>query len=712
MKNRRIAQAFSFFLISIVVAGCGGAGVGNVTPPVVSLVVSPGAVNVRASGTQSFTAAVTGTTNTSVTWEVNNIPGGNSTIGTIDTNGNYTAPATVPSSNLMSVEAVSVASPTSMGSSAVTLLNPIPVISGISPVSIPVGAFSLSVSGTNFVSGAQVLFGGAALPTTFVSSTQLTATGTATTGQIGNVSVTVDNPNPGSIASTGSETAQVTAAVAETPAAAVRFLEQSTFGPTPALITQVEQGGFNSFLTNQFASSVSTYPDPASTVTSITPTQQIFFTNAINNADQLRQRVAFALSEIWVVSNNTVAPQGMAPYERILLQDAFTNYSTIMNDVTLNPGMGLYLNMVNNGKPVSASGTKANENYARELMQLFTLGLDLLNNDGSLQLDSSGNPIPTYTQNQVDAFSLVYTGWTYPTEPGATAVEYNPQYFIGPMVLFESNHSLASKTLLNGTVLAAGQTGTVDLQDALANIFNHPNLPPFVCAQLIQHLVTSNPSPQYVARVATAFENGTFQGFGTGQRGDMQATIAAILLDSEARRGDNPATAVATDGHLREPILYVTNLLRAFGATTDGAAPVTYATNMSEPPMKSGSVFNFFPPNYLIPGTTMLGPEFDLQNTAVALVRINFADSFAFGPVGTGTTVSFATYANMAATSGTGPMVDALNALLLHGTMSTADRTAILTAVNAIPAGTNQSTLQAETAIYLIASSSQYQIMH
>jgi uncharacterized protein (DUF1800 family) len=191
----------------------------------------------------------------------------------------------------------------------------------------------------------------------------------------------------------------------------------------------------------------------------------------------------------------------------------------------------------------------------------------------------------------------------------------------------------------------------------------------------------------------------------------MQATIAAILLDPEARRGDNPATAVATDGHLREPILYITNLLRAFGATTDGAAPVTYATSMSEPPMRSGSVFNFFPPNYLIPGTTLLGPEFDLQNTAVAMVRINFANSFAFGPVGTGTTVSFTTYANMAATNTT-QMVNSLNALLLHGTMSSADSTAILTAVNAVPAGANQSLLQAETAIYLITSSSQYQIMH
>jgi hypothetical protein len=235
-------------------------------------------------------------------------------------------------------------------------------------------------------------------------------------------------------------------------------------------------------------------------------------------------------------------------------------------------------------------------------------------------------------------------------------------------------------------------------------------LPPFVSGLLIQHLVTSNPSPAYVSRVATVFESGTFQGIGSGQRGDMQAVIAAILLDPEARRGDNPATAVATDGHLREPILYVANVLRAFGATTDGAQPVNYATNMGQAPMRSGSVFNFFPPNYVIPGTTMLGPEFDLQTTATALVRINFVNSFAFGSLGAGTTVSFATYANMA--SNPGAMVDALNALLLHGTMSATDRADILAAVNAVPTGTNQATLQAETAIYLIASSSQYQVMH
>jgi uncharacterized protein (DUF1800 family) len=422
----------------------------------------------------------------------------------------------------------------------------------------------------------------------------------------------------------------------------------------------------------------------------------------------LRQRVAFALSQIFVTSNVTVPPQGMAPYLRTLSADAFTNYRTIMQDVTLSPAMGLYLNMVDNDKPNTTNGTHANENYSRELMQLFTLGLNLINSDGSLQLDGNGNPIPTYSQAQVTAFANAYTGWTYPTMPGGTLVIHNPQYFLGPMVLFESNHDLAAKTLLEGTVLAAGQTGTQDLAGALDNIFNHPNMPPFVSALLIQHLVTSNPSAAYISRVATVFQTGTFQGIGSGTRGDMQAVIAAILLDPEARRGDDPTTTVATDGHLREPILYITNLLRAFGATTDGLQPVNYATNMGESPMRSGSVFNFFPPNYIIPGTTMLGPEFDIQTTATALVRINFVNSFVFNTLGPGTTVSFTTWANMA--SNPSAMIDALSALLLHGTLSAASKTAILTAVNAVPAGTNQNLLRAETAIYLIASSSQYQV--
>jgi len=709
VMNRKMSWALAGTLAAVLlVCGCGGAGVGT-PPPVISVTVAPTSASVRAGSAQAFTATVTGTSNTAVTWQVNNVTGGNSTIGTIDASGNYLAPAVLPSPNSVSVEAVSVASASSSGNSPVTLINPVPVVSGVSTASVTVGSFALTVTGSEFVTGAQVMFGGAALTTTFVSSTQLTATGTATAAQVGTISVTVSNPNPGAAGSTTSASVQVTTAVVVTSPAAVRFLEQSTFGPTSALIAQVQASGFTGFLTSQFGATQSTYPDPAVGVTSITPTAQIFFTNAMSNPDQLRQRVAFALSQIFVTSNFTVPPQGMAPYMRTLSADAFTNYRTIMQDVTLSPAMGLYLNMVNNDKPNVANGTHANENYSRELMQLFTLGLNLLNEDGSLQKDANGNPIPTYSQAQVTAFGRVYTGWTYPTMPGGTLAIHNPQYFLGPMELFESNHDVGSKTLLEGTVLAAGQTGVVDLPAALDNIFNHPNMPPFVSALLIQHLVTSNPSPAYIKRVADVFQAGAFQGIGSGPRGDMKAVIAAILLDPEARRGDDPTTTVSTDGHLREPILFITNLLLTFGAATDGLQPVNFATNMSEAPMRSPSVFNFFPPNYIIPGTTMLGPEFDLQTTAVALVRINFVNSFAFSNLGAGTAVSFAAYANMAGNPGA--MVDALNALLLHGTLSSASRTAILTAVNAVPAGTNQNLLRAETAIYLIASSSQYQVM-
>jgi len=505
-----------------------------------------------------------------------------------------------------------------------------------------------------------------------------------------------------------------------TQAAAARFLEQSTFGPTSALIAQVQQSGFPAFLNSQFSAPMSTYPDPATGVTSMQSTQQVLFTNALNGQDQLRQRMALALSEIWVTSGFTVPPQGMAPYMRLLLQDAFGNYRTLMYDVTVSPTMGAYLDMVNSDKPATST-THANENYARELMQLFTLGLNQLNEDGTPQLDGSGNPIPTYSQNDVQNFAEVYTGWTYPTAPNATLVKHNPPYWLGAMQPFESNHDTASKTLLpvNGTptVLPAGQSSTVDLNGALDNIFAQPSLSPFVCKLLIQQLVSSNPSSAYVQRVATVFDSGSFTvsgtTFGSGQRGDLQATIAAILLDSEARRGDDPTTANGTDGKLREPILYIAAILRAFGATSDGLGPVNFASSMSENPMESPSVFNFYPPDYGISGTNLVGPEFALQTTATALVRANFVNSFVFGSIGSGTTVSFTPYANLAANpDASGQLMDSLNALLLHGSMSSSDRASVLAAVNAVGAGSNQNLQRAQDAIYLILSSSQYQVQH
>jgi uncharacterized protein (DUF1800 family) len=495
------------------------------------------------------------------------------------------------------------------------------------------------------------------------------------------------------------------------PNAADRFLEQSTFGPTPQLVTNVSETGESEFLSSQLAMPATTFAAPADSETNNGPLQQRYFVQFATAPDQLRQRVAFALGQIFVISSLTDnTPQEFTPYLNVLENDAFTNYRQIMEDVTLSPAMGIYLDMVNNDKPTAT--THADENYARELMQLFTVGEVLINNDGSAQLDGSGNTIPTYTETQVEAFARAYNGWTYPTMPGATLVKHNPAYFDGPMAPFETNHDEATKQLLTytgavgGGLLPANQTAEEDLEGALDNIFNHPNVPAFVSLRLIQHLVTSNPSPAYVQRVANVFINN-----GSGVRGDMTAVITAILTDPEARQNDDPTVAEsASFGHLQEPILYITGLLREFGATTDGSNLTAQGTAMGQTALTPGSVFNFYAPTYVIPGTTTLGPEFQILTTATSLARANFVNTFVFGSLGTGATVSFASYGTEA--SNPTALLATLNTLMLHGTMSATMQSNILTAMQAVPAGATQALTQAQTAIYLIATSSEYQVQH
>ena len=669
----------------------------------IAVAVAPASATVRGGGTQSFTATVTGTTNTSVTWSVNGTAGGSATTGTINSAGLYTAPANLPTPNTVTVTASSAADATKQGNSGVTLENPLPVVTAISPTTIGVGAFSLTVTGSGFVKTSVVSFGGTALTTMYVSPTELDATGTATTAEAGNVPVTVVNPDPGGSTSGSLMALVVTAGSQVTAAAAVRFLEQSTFGPTPELVNQVQQLGFDAFLQNQLAAPASTYPNPAATDMGVGKVQTQFFLNAVNDSDQLRERLAFALNEILVVSQNKVNdPTGYTNYMRALTADSLGNYYDVMKDVTLTPAMGHFLDMVNNDKP--ATGQHANENYARELMQLFTLGLSQLNADGTPQVDASGNPIPTYAQADVMALGRAFTGWTYPTEAGQTLQKHNPSFYGGPMVAFESNHDSGAKTLL-GQPIAAGQTAEQELDSALTIIFNHPNMPPFVAQQLIEKLVTSNPSPAYVARVAAAFTSGKFNAYGSGKRGDMQATVAAILLDAEARRGDSATTAVAGDGKLREPVVMVVSVARAFHATTDGTGFYGWGSNMSQGLFNSGSVFNFFPPQNLIAGTTLNGPEFAIFNTNTSLARVNFINSIVYSQISGATKLTF----TPVITAGTpDQMADWLNTLFLHGTMSSSMRTSITAAVNVV--SSTDTTNQAKAAIYLVLSSSQYQV--
>jgi uncharacterized protein (DUF1800 family) len=670
----------------------------------VDLQVSPATATVHAGGVQSFGAVVTGSSNASVIWSVNGQGGGNSAIGYITSQGNYQAPASVPNPNTITITATSVADASKSSSAAVTLVNPVPMVTSVSPSSLGVGAFTITVSGTGFVSGSFINFGGQALTTSFLSSEELTASGTAAMSQVGSVSVTVQNPDPGGSVSSAMSAQVVNGGSVVTAAAADRFLEQSTFGPTPEMVNQVQQTGFDTFLQSQFTAPTSTYPTPAATDSGLGKVQNAFFLNAVNDPDQLRQRVAFALNEIWVVGENKVSdPTGYSNYMMVLNNDALGNYYNVMKDVTLTPAMGHWLDMVDNVAP--AAGQHANENYARESMQLFTLGLNQLNPDGTPMLDGTGTPIPTYTQNDVMSLGRSFTGWTYPTIPGATLMKHNPSYYGGNMVVgSESDHDSGAKTFL-GQSVAAGQSAEQELSTVLTIIFNHPNLPPFVATQLIEKLVTSNPSPAYVQRVAQAFSSGTFNSYGSGKRGDMQATVAAILLDPEARRGDSPTTMVASDGKLREPVVMVASIARAFHATTDGTGFEYFGSTMSQDIFNSPSTFNFFPPQSLIPQTTLNGPEFAIFNTNTSLARVNFINSIVYGQISSGTTLDFTPVINAGTTD---QMVAWLNTLFLHGTMSSGVQSSVSAALSALsPTDTKN---QAKAAIYLVTSSSQYQV--
>jgi uncharacterized protein (DUF1800 family) len=512
---------------------------------------------------------------------------------------------------------------------------------------------------------------------------------------------------------------------------AIRFLEQATFGPSESLIAHVQRVGFEQVLGEQFAAPASTYPvlpeQPANSAVvcpagspstclrdkyTMFPLQVQFFRNALSGEDQLRQRVALALHEILVVSGVKIRqPSEAGPYLNMLQQDAFANYRETLADLTLNPAMGHYLDMVNNDAPVPNSPNTPNENYAREILQLFSVGLSQLNPDGTVVLDTSGNPVPTYLQDTIEDLAHVFTGWTYAPVAGAPLLKHDPSDFFAPMVLYrnsagmDTNHDKGQKLLLSypGSIytdLPANQDGVTDLTEALDNIFNHPNVGPFIGKQLIQHLVTSNPSPAYVARVTAAFDDN-----GAGVRGDMKAVVRAILLDSEAR-GD--AKTDPGYGHLREPVLFVTGLLRAFDATTDGEL-AAQAGAMGQVLFDSPTVFSYYPHQYVVPGTAVQGPEFGIQSSSSAEARLNFVNALTTTGVrsaDTGTTVDLSPLLPFAGTPAF--LAGKLNELLLHGTMSPAMEAAVVAGVSAVPS--TSPLLRVQTAVYLVAGSSQYQV--
>jgi uncharacterized protein (DUF1800 family) len=526
-----------------------------------------------------------------------------------------------------------------------------------------------------------------------------------------------------------------------------RLLNQATFGFSQTEAQRVQQLGVTGWVDDQFTQPVSGYPDtkynriqlgntpdctnqdpngvayPATFPQPICQRdhltlamlQRDFYVNALTAPDQLRQRVAWALSQIIVTSGNQQNlsfAYVMSRYQNLMFNNAFGNYKTLLDQVSVSPAMGDYLTAVNNDR---ASGARVpNENYAREIMQLFSIGLEELNPDGSVILDVNGNSIPTYDQNTIKEFAKVFTGLTFadPANPLANATKKNPPYYASPMVPYpitaNSGHETSIKNLLNGTVVPANQTVQQDFDAAVTNVFAHPNTPVYIGKQLIQKLVTGNPSPGYIQRISQVFVNN-----GQGVRGDLKAVVRAILLDPEAR--GSPADPT-TFGSLREPVLAVTSLLRATGSVSDGNRLEGAASGLGQRPYYSPTVFNYFPQDGTLPNSMIDGPEFTIHTTNSAISRANLMYTLIYNGYAADGTISNATGTKTfnaqfeALSANPASLVDAISKALLAGQLPAGAQAQIVTAVNAVPVAST--TARVQMALYLVASSYFYQVQN
>ncbi len=747
----------------------------------VSVTVSPGTAYVAPGYDKQFTLQMSGAATTSaVTWSVNNIPGGDSSVGTV-VNGKYVAPMGVPVATQFTVRATSVEDPNAVGSAIVTIVNPSASVSSLNPASVAVGTtFTLQVFGVGFVNGAKINWNGVPQTTTFNTSSFLQATVTASVA--GTIAITVSNPislpsqtlyfnvtgqggqtpptpppppppitvtvvpgNAGmqlggsqqftaTVNNSGNQnvTWKVNGAIGGDPGVGfispaglytspqnmpspnvvtvsavalangtstgtatvtiqnpqivtwARLVDQSTFGPTPALIAHAQQLGVDAYIDEQFSMPESPWPaDSGSKSNAI----DAFFNNAAAGQDQLRQRTIYALSEIIVIAmNKNVNGDMVIPWLKILSKNAFGNYRTLLRDITLDGGMGHFLDLVNSG-----GGGAPNENYPREVMQLFSIGLSQLNPDGSVQLDANNVPIPTYNQTDVRELAKALTGWTYNSANGTIGGGGNNAFYPGPMLPMPNRHVGGSKTFL-GQTLPAGNTIVQDLDGAIDIIFNHPNVGPFVATRLIRALVTSNPSPAYIAAVAAKFNDN-----GLGVRGDMKAVLREILTNAEARN-DNPA---ANFGRLRTPMQYLISTSRALNMNIGGASGFNYIMyGMNEGILDAPSVFGHYSPLFRIPKSGgLFGPEFQIYSPSDAVNRANLTyqrlNPYPFNP-------ALSPYINIASNSQA--LIDAVDNALLYGRMSQTLRNAISNSLSAMP-DNNQ---RAINAIYLTVTSGEY----
>ncbi|MDQ8204797.1 DUF1800 family protein [Pelagicoccus sp. SDUM812003] len=505
------------------------------------------------------------------------------------------------------------------------------------------------------------------------------------------------------------------------PQQAARFLEQASFGPTKAEIARVQDIGIEAWIDEQLSIPASLHAESMFAIKPVldelgyddynSERLATWWTQAITGPDQLRQRVAFALSEIMVVSDGhsfTRDGRAVANYYDILVRNALGDYETLLKEVTLNPIMGMYLTMLRSDK------SSPDENYAREVMQLFSIGLVMLNPDGSSLRDAYGREIPTYDQRVILELSRAFTGWTYAGSKNFHYTHHGETDLFSPMVAYDEHHDSGRKELMGGFILPEGLSPREDLMRAIAHIADHPNVGPFIARRLIQRLVTSNPSPAYIYRVASVFNDD-----GSGTRGNLGAVVKAILMDPEAREPDNHASGLF--GKAREPIIKLTQLLRAFEAPSSGNSPVlgrypidSVSTAFGQSPLQAPSVFNFFDPDYAPPGEIMdqghLAPEFGIITELTTVDTANFLHRVIDRGTPTWWRYSASIHPNLttliANARDSNLILDEIDLLLMAGSMSPETRSIIKTAIDTM----EDPEERVESAIKLILSSPEYSI--
>ncbi len=524
-------------------------------------------------------------------------------------------------------------------------------------------------------------------------------------------------------------------------AEAARFLQQAAFGPTLSDIERVKQLGFEGWIEEQLALPASLTRPYVEWVDSVDhdawqnndarieawmvfamggadPGQPLFV-----HRDQLRQRVAFALSQLFVVSDRLAAigshPETMVDYYDLITSSAFGNYRELLEDVTLHPAMGHYLSMFRNRRPDALLGIRPDENYAREIMQLFSVGLVMLGPDGA-PIQQSGVPVPTYNQDTIRGFAHVFTGWNWNgCSVNGGGWDFCPERWREPMQPMEAYHASAQEkqlldypgVVLPDGVLPAGGTADADLQAALDNLFHHPNVGPFVARHLIRQLVTSNPTPAYVAAVAQAFADN-----GAGVRGDLGAVVRAVLLHPEARLGH--LAAPTTFGKLREPLLKQIALLRAMDArSASGRIDLVHPEmDFLQAPLRAPSVFNFFLANFAPPGEIldagMVAPEFQLATESGMTSQVNAVGEsiyWAANPsLGDGLAYDFARDESLA--DDLDALLDRYDLLFFAGSMSDGMRARLLTHAVSIPAAGDYRLRRIRDLVFLIANSPEFAV--